>query len=117
MNPDHRWLNFCQLWRHYTEAETAAIQAGDWVAIAAVQQQKQDLRLEMDAAAQPACPDQFRPLVAELIVMEQGNSRALTERRQAAESEQAGVELAQRSLRQLHAAYAPQSPPAWHSYS
>lgn len=117
MNSDHRWLQLCQLWRQYTEAEAAAIQAGDWVVIAAVQKQKQELRVEMDTAAQPVCLDRIRPLMAELIAMEQGNSCALAERRQAAESERAGVDLAQRSLRQLHQAYAPQSPPAWHSYS
>jgi hypothetical protein len=110
-------LKLCQHWRQFTEAEAAAIQAGDWVALAAVQRQKQELRAELDAVARPASLGRIRPLVDELIALELGNARALAERRQVAEGEQARFDLAGRNLRQLHQAYAPQSSAVWHSYS
>jgi hypothetical protein len=71
----------------------------------------------MDAAGQPACQERIRPVIAELITMEQANARALAERRTAAEGEQNQFQLVERNLRQVHQAYAPQASPAWHSYS
>lgn len=117
MTTDDRLLELCQRWRQLTEAEAKAIGVEDWSALAAAQKLKQAVRAEMDGAGRAVAPEQLRPFVAELMALERLNARALAERRQAAESEQARVEQAGRHLRQVHQAYAPQPSPVWHSYS
>jgi len=117
-------------WGALTEEEGQAIQAANWGRVEACQSRKLRLQTRIrhvttgflsDAqspgADRTATDGELRSLVEELITRERRNSQALTAQRQRAQAREAELLLASRQLKQVHRAYAPGSPPLWHSYS
>jgi hypothetical protein len=129
--PTHPALNDLYAeWRRLTEAEGEAITGGQWQLLAAHQQRKQSLKLEIVDATQVWHTEwpqtetrqteyerRFRPLVDELIQLESRNHELLCQRRRRVESELAELDRSRGQLRGVQRAYAGQASSWWQSYS
>jgi hypothetical protein len=117
-------------WEQLTQAEGAAIQSGDWSRVAECQQAKQGLQkriIHLTESAQAECIEtgldakiferDLRPIINNLISMENRNSELIALRRQAADVEKLDLDQASQNLRRVHKSYSSPSSAVWNSYS
>ena len=117
-------------WEQLTQAESAAIQCGDWARVAECQQSKQTLQkqiIHLTESAQAECIEtgldsknferDLRPIINNLIVMETQNAELIATRRQAADVEKLDLDQASQNLRRVHKSYSPPAAAVWNSYS
>lgn len=117
-------------WKSLTESETRAIHEAAWPRLDRVQGEKLNLQIRIVEASQQVQTEMaidgiaiselektLRPVVEELIRMEESNGRLLMEKRQRLEEEQAGLDRTSRNLRQVQQAYGSGSSAGWASYS
>lgn len=117
-------------WRALTDAEGDAIRAGDWSAVKNVQSRKEILKRELLAAADVwhaewSKPDEgkreyervFRPVISELIALEQRNHAWLCEQRARAQAEINELDASSRNLRGINRAYSSGTRSCWQTYS
>ena len=117
-------------WEQLTRTEGAAIQSGDWSRVAECQQSKQGLQkkiIRLTESAQAECIEtgldsknferDLRPIINNLISMENRNSELLAIRRQAADVEKLDLDQASQNLRRVQKSYSPPTAPVWNSYS
>lgn len=111
----HRHLaSLYEEWRLMSESEGDAIRSLAWQRIEHCQSTKMGLRerivqiVETAGAGEGVAEDlgrRFRPVLEHLIQLERRNSEWLAAERQKLESERAGLNRDQRSIRQLQGAY------------
>lgn len=126
MSPTASPESWCDEWRRLTEAESGAIEAGDWEGLLRLQAAKQSLQsviLEADSRAGaggghgPAAGES-RGRLEELIRLESRNREVLAGRIAAARAEQASLEQSRRNLQRLQRSFAGSvRPAAWQRYS
>ena len=117
-------------WEQLTRAEGAAIQSGDWARVAECQQAKQTLQkqiIHLTESAQAECIEtgldsknferDLRPIINNLIAMENRNSELIAIRRQAADVEKLDLDQASQNLRRVQKSYSPPTAAVWNSYS
>ena len=121
MTPAEELASLYEQWRHLTEEEGRAIDAGDWSHVAVCQSGKSRLQprivevsRRLDAATHE---EHFRPVVAQLMEMEHANRDRLQKQREWAEERRQELDRSSRHLRQLHQAYVAPARPNWQSYS
>ena len=127
MCPQPRLKSLYEEWRQLSEAEGSAIQSASWSRVLLCQSRKSDLQRQILAIMQAdgAPPllredwiEPFRPVIAELIELENRNSRWLADSRAGMEKERGTMERRHRNLKQLRQAYGSSaSAPRWNSYS
>lgn len=95
-------------WRQLTEAETRAIAANDWTGVANLETLKANLQPAISAASggQPGeCPVELRPILEELIRLEQANQERVTRRLTAAREERRDLDRTTHNLRRIQKSY------------
>ena len=95
-------------WRQLTEAETRAIEADDWTGVANLGTLKANLQPAITAATggQPGeCPVELRPLLEELIRLEEANHERVSRRLTAAREERRGLDRSTQNLRRIQKSY------------
>ncbi len=108
-----------------TEAEHAAIRAGDWIALRDVQNSRTELRLllgrhvEQWRAENPAeaASNPFATEISELMAMQTRNANMLIARRHRLQERKRHLEQARFNLRRVQSSYAAQQKLAVNSYS
>ncbi len=119
-----------QEWRDLSEAEGQAIRSAIWSDVDECQNAKGRLQsrilsatelLQADLVARgenPQCYDaEFRNVVAELILLEERNSKWLAEVKEAKLAQRQELNRSSQNLRQVRRAYTRNRQPAWNSYS
>ncbi len=117
-------------WEELTQAESAAIQSGDWSRVAECQQTKMGLQkriINLTESAQAECVEagqgdntferDLRPIINNLIALESRNSEMIAIRRAAADVEKLDLDQATQNLRRVHKSYSPPTAAVWNSYS
>jgi hypothetical protein len=110
-------------WRRLTEAESMAIETGEWAALSALHSAKQGLQTEILAAEAregSGSPEEGiarRQLLEELLRLEARNRDLLRRRRDSAEREQTRLEQSRSNLRRLHQSFVGEREGAWQRYS
>lgn len=117
-------------WRALSEAESAALAAEDWPALAQAQAGKARLQTEIEAVrkgmeapsgsprAWPAClPPSFHPQIAQLIEMERRNLEGLAAKMESQRHIRAQLETTTRNLHNLRGSYGRRVEGFWESYS
>lgn len=126
MNRDAQLLDLYQQWRALTQAETVAIQEGNWGKLLETQEQKKALQdridaVEMEAKRETEFQDRadsgLKETLHELILLEQQNAAALADRQQELQFEQQQINRSRGNLRQLQKAYSGAVGAVWQSYS
>jgi hypothetical protein len=126
MNRDAQLLELYHQWRALTQAETLAIQEGNWGKLLETQEQKKSLQnridtVEMEAKRETEFQDKagtgLKETLHELILLEQQNAAALADRQQELEFEQQQMDRSRGNLRQLQKAYSGSVGAVWQSYS
>ena len=74
-------------------------------------------RRQPPASGEPEAESELRKLVRELLALERENQAALQAQQRRTRQQQAEFTQTSRTLRQVHAAYAPGGRAGWHSYS
>lgn len=123
-------LGYYQLWQTHSEAESAAIDAGNWPEVARLQADKQQLQQAivtatetLRAAAQAAgvasarLENEFHQLVNHLIHLESRNRDQIVVKRKLAQESWTQLQVASQNLRQIQRAYATARGANWQSYS
>jgi hypothetical protein len=116
-------------WRQLTEAEGAAISAGQWTQVELLQKTKKqlqsfidDIRRDLRAACRTyggiarELEREFRSLMGELLALETRNNQTLVERRIQAVAEEQRLQQAVQKLHQIRGAYALPGSAHWESY-
>jgi hypothetical protein len=122
-HPPVVWTDLYAEWRRLTEAEAEAIECGAWDLVSVHQAAKSELRdaiVDAEEACGPFEGDEEarrRQVIAELICLETRNHEALTRRRCAAQSEQAGLDRRRQDLRRIQRSFGLRQEPVWQSYS
>jgi hypothetical protein len=130
MDAERQLLDLCERWRSLSEAEGQAISRADWPELQRVQGEKSLLQPQITAVSDrlqaellklgskdDAAQTKLRRVVAELLALERRNDSALAARQQVVRQQQTELAQTSRTLRQVHAAYAPGGRAGWHSYS
>ena len=122
MKPAEELNALYRQWRRLTEAEARFIRGNFWDQIDQLQSTKAHLQpriTEMSAQLDPVEHEhRFRPVVEELIRLEQHNRELIQAQRQIAQHQKEELEQSSRHLRQLHRSYAPGlARTHWQSYS
>jgi hypothetical protein len=108
-------------WRSLTDDEGKAIEAAAWIQVEQYQTAKGRLQPRITEVIQRldavVLEREFRPVVEELMRLEQRNSALLQRQRSAAERQRQELARASRNLRQIHKSYVPPVRTHWHSYS
>lgn len=117
-------------WEELTQAESAAIQSGDWPRVTECQQTKLVLQkriINLTESAQAECIESgkdgksfdrdLRPIINNLIAMETRNSELIAVRRQMADVEKLNLDQTSQNLRRLQKSYSPPTAAVWNSYS
>ena len=117
------WTELYAEWRRLTEAEADAIEREAWDLLSVHQRAKVELR-DAIVQAEEACGPfegaeevRRREVIAELICLETRNHEAITRRRCAAQSEQAGLERRRQDLRRIQRTFGARREAVWQSYS
>ena len=116
--------SYCQQWRTLTASEGDAIRDGRWPEVQRLQDAKRQLQDFIRAAIRALSPVQrerinaeLRPLIEELICLEDRNRERLATQRQRLVVQRQQTDAAAQNLRQVRAAYSPPPSAVWHSYS
>lgn len=111
-------------WRALSYAESAAIRLGRWEAVDRLQQHKQQLQPFIEGIYRRVPPEvaevlhaTFRPMVQELMSLEQQNAAAVAEAYRRAQHQSDQCRATERALHQVQGAYAPARTPVWQTYS
>lgn len=117
------WTELYAEWRRLTEAEAEAIEREAWDLLGEHQRAKAGLRdaiVQAEAACGPFEGDEEvrrRQVITELICLETRNHEAITRRRCAQQSEQAGLERRRQDLRRIQRTFGARHESVWQSYS
>ncbi len=121
MTPADELAELYGQWRVLTEQEASAIRQSRWSAVEQCQAAKGRLQPrieELSHRVEPAVHEsRFRPIVNELVELEQGNAVLLQDCRQAAESRIVEDNRSCRHLRRLQRLFIPPARQNWQSYS
>ncbi len=130
MSAQANLLELYRDWRRWTEAESEAIQAGDWRKVKFCQSAKSELQPQILRGTQDAQMEcarsgsdrgamekTVRSIVNELIYLETRNGEFLAEQRAGTEAEMEEMGRSGRNLSRIQKSYAPGGPAAWESYS
>jgi DNA anti-recombination protein RmuC len=108
-------------WRRLTQTEGDAIRLAAWSQVDQCQHAKAQLQPRISEVASRIETDSherlFRPVVDELIQLEQQNREVLQAHRQVAQQQKEELDKASRHLRQIHRSYVPLAAAHWQSYS
>jgi hypothetical protein len=121
MTPGDELAALYEQWRTLTEDEGRAISAEVWADVEHCQNAKSRLQpriVEVSRRLEQDLHDrQFKPVLKELMGLEQRNNALLRERRKAADGARETLDRSSRNLRQLHKSYVPPARTLWQSYS
>lgn len=127
MDARHPVFALLQEWPRQTLAETEAIRAQNWPAVAACQDAKAELqkllsqhpaltlRTAAPAAADPDGP--LRKFVQEVLALEQSNRELVASQKAALEVRRLKLHDTSRNLQRVHHSYARAAGSRWQSYS
>ncbi|MDW8343448.1 MAG: hypothetical protein RMM51_03050 [Verrucomicrobiae bacterium] len=115
---------YYERWRELTVAEAEAIRLQRWEAVDRLQQHKQQLQpfiegiyRELPTEEVHRLQEQFRPVVQELLALEQQNAVAVAEVYRRAQQQADQCRQTERALHRVQDAYAPAQAPTWQTYS
>jgi hypothetical protein len=121
MSPPEELFALYKQWRRLTQSEGDAIRVAAWPQVEQCQQAKARLQPrigEISRQIDAHSHDQhFRPVVRELIQLEQRNRELLQAQREVARHQKEQLDQSSRHLRQIHRHYVAAAPVHWQSYS
>jgi len=116
---EHR--SILEAWRRLSSAETEAMEAGDWVHLARVQDAKATLQDRLSRSEYVPDRNDNDPglgsLMSEILERERSNLRLLDRRKDEAKVEQAAVECSRRNLRRQQKLFVGRTATSWQCYS
>jgi hypothetical protein len=129
MSAREQIADLLQQWREVSQTEFAAIQAGDWTQLRALQAAKETIQRKLTEARQTwnaenptqplpaAAGNPFAEQVNNLLTLETRKVQFLEARRQRLRDRQGMLRQARTNVRRLRSSYAGSAAPKWHSYS